>query len=527
MTFKGFIKVNYLRFFWINLLCIIGGFSAIAAGYVQMYWLTDLKNRNWQGVAITILLLLVMYWAAQTLIYISQYEQRVQEEKYNEQLRNQVADHYFQDGQDHQVANIQNRMTNDFELAKNNYFEWYPVVPFYASMLVASLIALLTIHWSVFLLSMTLDLISYFVPKLVQNRMQAATSNVSKQNKQYMNALAHWFAGIEELRRYFAGAKLLQVQASSSRKIENAHVHQTATQQELIIINGLCSIGSQILLMGLSAWLITKNLIIFGAIMSVQNFMVNASLGMQQTIQALSYMKATEPLMHELGQAASKVNGKHRKETVAPTGFRTENLRLQFKNGESMHFPDIEIKQGEKILLTGDSGAGKSTLFKLVLGSIKPSSGKIIFQDKDGKQVNPDMSKIGYIPQDPNLFPGTIEQNITMFNAKLNARVDQAIAETNFSEDIAKFKDGKKEQIDLDKLNISGGQRQKIVLARAKIHESDLIMIDEGTSAIDQKATMAILSKLVKSKATIIFIAHNFNEGMRQLFDREIHLVKE
>ena len=97
----------------------------------------------------------------------------------------------------------------------------------------------------------------------------------------------------------------------------------------------------------------------------------------------------------------------------------------------------------------------------------------------------------------------------------------------NFADDIAKFTEGLDEKINLDKLNISGGQRQKIVLARAKVHNSDIILIDEGTSAIDQKATMSILKNLLKSKTTIVFIAHNFNEEMHQLFDREIHLVKE
>lgn len=63
-------------------------------------------------------------------------------------------------------------------------------------------------------------------------------------------------------------------------------------------------------------------------------------------------------------------------------------------------------------------------------------------------------------------------------------------------------------------------------MARAKIHDSDIILIDEGTSAIDQNATMKILDNLVKTPATIVFIAHNFNEKMRDLFDREIHLVK-
>lgn len=166
-------------------------------------------------------------------------------------------------------------------------------------------------------------------------------------------------------------------------------------------------------------------------------------------------------------------------------------------------------------------------MFKLILGSIKPSKGKVEFKDKKGNVVNPDMTKIGYIPQDPNLFPGTIKDNITMFNNRLDQKVTQVIDEVNFATDIAKFKNGVNEKLNLDNLNISGGQRQKIVLARAKIHDADIILIDEGTSAIDQKATMNILQKLVKEKATIFFIAHNFNEGMRQLFDREIHLVKE
>ena len=166
-------------------------------------------------------------------------------------------------------------------------------------------------------------------------------------------------------------------------------------------------------------------------------------------------------------------------------------------------------------------------MFKLILGELKPSAGKVVYEDKAGKKINPDLSKIGYLPQDPVVFPASIEENITMFNEKLNGKVKQVINEVNFADDIAKFTEGLDEKIDLDKLNISGGQRQKIVLARAKVHNSDIILIDEGTSAIDQKATMSILKNLLKSKATIVFIAHNFNEGMHQLFDREIHLVKE
>lgn len=85
------------------------------------------------------------------------------------------------------------------------------------------------------------------------------------------------------------------------------------------------------------------------------------------------------------------------------------------------------------------------------------------------------------------MFPGTIKQNITMFNNKLDNKVKKVVEEVRLDSDIKKFKNDVNTELDLNKLNISGGQRQKIVLARAKIHDSKIILIDEGTSAIDQK----------------------------------------
>ena len=186
-------------------------------------------------------------------------------------------------------------------------------------------------------------------------------------------------------------------------------------------------------------------------------------------------MKGIKKLVTEIDKSAEPVHSSSKDSSIAPAIIKTKSLGLKFSNGESLTYPDLQIKEGEKILLTGDSGAGKSTLFKLILGELKPSSGKIIFEDKNGNQIVPDLRKIGYLPQDPVVFPASILDNITMFNDKLD----------------------------------------------------NIILIDEGTSAIDQKATMDILNNLLKSKATIVFIAHNFNKKMHDLFDREIHLVKD
>ena len=125
------------------------------------------------------------------------------------------------------------------------------------------------------------------------------------------------------------------------------------------------------------------------------------------------------------------------------------------------------------------------------------ATGKICFKNEAGQEIErPDLSQIGYVPQDPVLFPGTIKENITMFNSKLNDRVMHFVKQVNLEKDLAKFPAGVDTELDQGKHALSGGQRQKVVLARAQIHDSQLIFIDEGTSAIDTHNGLEILQNL-------------------------------
>ena len=123
MSFKGFVTTNRLRFFFITFLSILSGVSGILAGYIQMYWLTYIKNKAWLEVGITTGLMILCWFFAHSMIYFVQYLNNVQEEEYFKQLLDQIADHYFKDGKFHKVSAFQNRLTNDFLIVKNNFFE--------------------------------------------------------------------------------------------------------------------------------------------------------------------------------------------------------------------------------------------------------------------------------------------------------------------------------------------------------------------------------------------------------------------
>lgn len=356
--------------------------------------------------------------------------------------------------------------------------------------------------------------------------MQKATSRVSNTNKRYLKSLSDWLIGLSELYRYLAGQKLFEVLAKKAKALEDAKVDKEKVDQKLDYLNQLVYSGGDILILLLTGFLVTNNMAEFGLIASIGNFSSALFASLQGIANYGGRMRATKELRDNLLQERVVIENKENSDLETAAGFTTEDLVINFKNGEELSFPNIRVNAGEKVLLTGDSGAGKSTLFKLILGEEKASDGSIKYFDANGKIVNPDLSEIGYLAQIPTLFPTTIVENITMFNDNLQKYVDDAVQKVQLGKDIAKFSDGLDTKICLNPLNVSGGQKQKIVLARSKVHQSKLILIDEGTSAIDQVATSKILQELVKTDATVVFIAHNLTDKVRQIFDREISLTK-
>lgn len=527
MNLKAFIKTNPVRFWLTAIGWIIIPALSITNTYVVQEETNILLSRNWtKFILIDVLAFLIMLvdYGVSALV---DYQQQAQVQDLNDQVRDKIVKRYYYDGKKHTVAQMQNRLTNDLQMLNNNYFINVFLLIYGVSTIVFVLIYLILLSWQLLLAICLMVAISLLLPKLTEKPLQKATELISDSNQKYLDTLNDWLSGLDQLQQFLAGAKLFSVIEKTSKKLEDANVKQTAYIKLLNAVNGIVSAAFGLALFVLAGWLVKNHQIPIGALLVVGNFRYYLNGGIDTLTNGLGAMKGSKELLAEVDKSASDIPMQAEKDVVMPNVIKTKDLVLKFPNGEKLTYPDLEIKQGEKILLTGDSGAGKSTLFKLILGELKPSAGKVVYEDKAGKKINPDLSKIGYLPQDPVVFPASIEENITMFNEKLNGKVKQVINEVNFADDIAKFTEGLDEKINLDKLNISGGQRQKIVLARAKVHNSDIILIDEGTSAIDQKATMSILKNLLKSKTTIVFIAHNFNEGMHQLFDREIHLVKE
>ena len=236
----------------------------------------------------------------------------------------------------------------------------------------------------------------------------------------------------------------------------------------------------------------------------------------------MTQMRSTKKLRQEIAQLTKPISGK--KQGTKVYGVECHNLKVQYPNGESISYPDFTINKGDKVLLSGDSGTGKSTLFKVLLGQLKPETGEVYFTAKDGTKISPQQAQLGYVAQEATLFPDTIANNITMFNSKLVSKLKEIVQKVQLVPDLAKFPEQINTTVDLDQGNLSGGQRQKVVLARAEIHDEPFLLLDEATSAIDSKATSEIIGNLLDTDKTVLMIAHNFSPELKDKFDYQINL---
>lgn len=175
---------------------------------------------------------------------------------------------------------------------------------------------------------------------------------------------------------------------------------------------------------------------------------------------------------------------------------------------------DLHIKAGEYVALVGHSGCGKSTLLRLLLGFERPKSGSIFFDNYDISSIDRSSlrRRIGTCLQDGRLFAGDIMSNITITNPLASEEeVWEALRLAAVDEDVRRMNGGIHHQLDATGSGISGGQRQRMLIARAILARPRILFLDEATSALDNISQHTVTENLKEMNCTRITIAHRLS----------------
>jgi ATP-binding cassette, subfamily B, bacterial PglK len=253
---------------------------------------------------------------------------------------------------------------------------------------------------------------------------------------------------------------------------------------------------------------LTGGLRIMASMLPLQN-----SLGTlkQLAAQADSFLRLAQEFPREFDASQTHVIKKSAGEGLAPIEVKLDRVSYIYDDAEYPAVKDISIAipRGSTVAFIGQSGSGKSTLADLIAGLLVPTSGSVIL-------TNNDYRNIGYVPQSPGIVSGTISENITLEITGKSCdqkRLANALALSHLQGLIETLENGVDTELGAQSDGLSGGQLQRIGLARAIYANPGLLVLDEATSALDAETEAAVSDSLrtLHGKCTTIVIAHRLS----------------
>ena len=365
---------------------------------------------------------------------------------------------------------------------------------------ILSLIALFYIHYLLFLVGLILSIILYFIPLLTKKMVSNAGNHVSDANKSYLNKINNMMKGIDVLKE-FGGLNFYQDTFSQELlKIKNSRVLLAKETSKVTFIIFLLNVISQLAVIFVTGLLILNKLILVGAILSTTDLAMKLFDSISAINQYMTIIHSSVQLLDKI----DKLEASNDKTVEKPVLLAWDNVsisELEFGyTTDRVLFSNVNLRldKGKWYVLNGASGTGKSTLFKLLLQQLEPQKGAILIDGINMTQYNTD-KLFSYLRQQGYMFDTSIKENILLGKDESD----------NFKEIIKQL------DIDLTKsiTDLSGGEKQKVAIARLLVNPNPIILLDECFSSIDIDSSKMILDNLSKlENTTVIMITHRTQE---------------
>ncbi len=198
--------------------------------------------------------------------------------------------------------------------------------------------------------------------------------------------------------------------------------------------------------------------------------------------------------------------------SISKGTIQFEHVSFAYQEQEILNEFSIQIMGGKKTALVGTSGSGKSTLVRLLLQLIKPQQGKVKVDGQDLAMVNLEdfYQHVAYVPQEPPVFDGTLNENLTFGRKASPDELESVLRQSGLVDLVSRLPKGVETLVGERGIKLSGGERQRVAFGRVLLQDPSIVILDEPTSAMDSLTEDYVIHNLMAAleKKTVIIIAH-------------------
>ena len=371
---------------------------------------------------------------------------------------------------------------------------------------------------------------TYIYFRTIKPKLKSKAEQNQKLNKTFTQVVFESFGAIKDLKILNKEKDIFKLFSSKMNEYENNLLFFSVFEKLPRLILEIASIGL-ILIVSLFLFTYNNNL---EEVLPILALLVISVIRLLPAFTALNtsfyYMKIFDPSIQILEEEINKFNTEKNyiNDRVIKKNYKDNldiNKNLIVLENVSFNYPNnfsnkplidvnLTVEKGDIVGIIGKTGAGKTTLMNIMTGLLTPSKGSVFFKNNNVINEKSEWIKnIGYVSQNIFLMDDSIEKNIAFnFNNEEidKKKINKAIEIANLSNKIKMLPDGLKTRVGNDGIKVSGGEKQRIAIARAIYKDPEILFLDEFTSAIDAQTEQEIIDKIEKNSKnkTIIIIAH-------------------
>lgn len=416
--------------------------------------------------------------------------------------------------------------TNDVKVIEENYV----LAPFsiltQITLFISAIVIMLFYSPALTGVAIGLSLIPMVVMLLVGGKLGAHETNISNQNESFMHFLKDNLVGFSTIKVFKSEGKIREIFKSRNGVLETAKAKKEATLVLLEFLQTATSILAQFGVFFVGAYIaITTGAIQASVLILFVQLMNSVMSPLIQIPTLISKRNSCKPLFAKMEEIINIEDEGEKQAVTFENTIKVSNLEFAYEENMILNGVDFEFKKGKSYALVGASGSGKTTLLNLLAGRYQEYNGEINYDGKELKTLSIDslFEKMAYVEQNVFVFDDSIVNNVTMYSNVdedvLARALEKAGLKALIEEKGVDYKCGENGS------NLSGGEKQRISIARALIKNAELLFMDEATSALDNETSSNVMHSVLDiENLSKIVITHKLEEKILKRFDEIIVL---
>ena len=420
------------------------------------------------------------------------------------------------------AGDIQGRQGSNAGIA-NSVVNTFTPLALNAIMMVFYLVVMIRYSWILTLVGLSSLVINAWMSSIISKKRVNITRVSMRDAGKLAGATVAGVEMIETIKASGAENGFFERWAGYQASVNAQKVKYAKINQYLGMIPSVVSTITGIVVLTLGVWFAMEGTFTVGMIMAFQGVLSSFSapattfISAGQTIQEMrTQMERIDDIMLYRDDECYKAQGKEDHLTKLKGNIELKNVTFGYSRLSKPVIKDfsLSVKPGERVALVGSSGCGKSTISKLVSGLYQPWNGEILYDGKHLSEIDRDVftGSLAVVDQEITLFEDTVANNIKMWDDSIeDFEMIMAARDAQMHEEIMRRDGGYNCRIAEGGKDFSGGQRQRLEIARVLAKDPTIVILDEATSALDAKTEFDVVNAIKDRGITCIVVAHRLS----------------